>query len=423
MKPLKSFVADTFIKSASVPAQARAGRHNTAKGGNMTVIRIASLGERVNVRLKAVMLAWLLAPWSWVGASEAADLRSFFLGKAKGSGFGGDPILLWPDEGPGTPRPRSVNRQNGVEISRSNVMNVRYSYFVQGGLSPMPETSQDGHLLSVEGYSPLYNAALPWVKPAPGLITAVDRAALGVSDRFELLAPMRRNAMDGAEYEAVPLRVDRSGVGELVTLYFGYRMGQVAGKTGPSVPSSQAEDYELAALPPPFVEGEVVEYVYRPSIAASPWGHFFYATSEADKALLDGNADWMRTGRAFKSGGYLPVCRFFYRPPSGGAATHFYTARADECERFKTQPGFSYEGIAFRASLPRPQQAGQAADDPARCPEKTVPLWRYFNAPASTSVAPNHRYVLNRNVGQAMASGSAAIRPWAAEGIALCVPE
>jgi hypothetical protein len=73
--------------------------------------------------------------------------------------------------------------------------------------------------------------------------------------------------------------------------------------------------------------------------------------------------------------------------------------------------------------LPRPQAPGQAADDPARCPEKTVPLWRYFNAPASTSVAPNHRYLVNRNVGQAMATGSTAIRPWAAEGIALCVPE
>jgi hypothetical protein len=277
--------------------------------------------------------------------------------------------------------------------------------------------------LAVEGGSPLYNAPLPWLKPAPGLTASVDRPALGLSDRFELLPPLRRTAMDGAEYEAVPLRVNRSGVGELVTLYFAYRLGQVAGRTGPAVPPAQAEDYELAALPPPFVEGEVVEYLYRPSVAASPWGHFFYAASEADKALLDGNSDWLRTGRAFKSGGYLPVCRFVYRPPAGGPATHFYTAKAEECERLKAQPGFAYEGVAFRASLPRPQAPGQAADDPARCPEKTVPLWRLFNAPGSATVAPNHRYLLNRNVERAMATGSTSVPPWAAEGIALCVPE
>jgi hypothetical protein len=371
--------------------------------------------------IRTLACAGLATLTAAVPVSAQSDLRPYFA-----RGFVGTTLPMYPGDRwwdvPQGPEPVSMARATGLRVVGSSHYNVKITYANPGlhGEAVLPDRTIDTHILRVEG---LNTVILPWPKVTPGLTVAVESAAAGVTDRFGLSSPIRRTALDGAEYEAVPLRVDRSGVGEWVTLYFGYRMGQVAGKTGPAVPSAQAEDYELAALPPPFVEGEVVEYVHRPSIAASPWGHFFYAASEADKALLDGNADWMRTGRSFKSGGYLPVCRFFYRPPSGGAATHFYTARADECERFKTQPGFTYEGIAFRASLPRPQQAGQAADDPARCPEKTVPLWRYFNAPASAAVAPNHRYVLNRNVGQAMATGSTAIRPWAAEGIALCVPE
>jgi hypothetical protein len=255
-----------------------------------------------------------------------------------------------------------------------------------------------------------------------------------LAEELTFLAPVRRVALDGSEYEAAPLVQRMAGVAWM-TYYFGYRMGLVAGRSDfdPAqrgrFPSAWADasfphplyDFELVQLPPPFVEGEVVEYVNTTLGPEASGGHYFYAASASDRALLDQTPGWERTGRDFKSGGYLPVCRFFYRPPSGGATTHFFTARADECEGFKTTPGFTYEGTPFRASLPRPQQPGQRADDPARCPEKTVPLYRAFNdahlrVPAA---APNHRYARNR----AALGAFAAAYAWTFEGIALCVPE
>jgi hypothetical protein len=64
-----------------------------------------------------------------------------------------------------------------------------------------------------------------------------------------------------------------------------------------------------------------------------------------------------------------------------------------------------------------------APTDPAACPERTVPLWRYFNQPEAGGYAPNHRYLRNRVAGDEMTLPRAGERPWAAEGIALCVPE
>jgi|GEM_PF-4895325 len=248
--------------------------------------------------------------------------------------------------------------------------------------------------------------------------------ANGTTDRYTLGTISRRTTLDGSEYESLAVTVERNGVLWL-THHLGYRLGRVAGQTAAIVPAADQERYDLVSLPEPIVEGMVTEYIYRPVVPNSPWGHFFYAASEAERTLLDGNDDWMRSGREFKSGGYLPVCRFFYRPPNGGPATHFYTAKADECERFKTTPGFSYEGTPFRASLPRPQADGQAANDPARCPEKTVALWRYFNQPTNAAVAPNHRYLLTSEVGNSMTRPGQPkqSQPWVAEGIALCVPE
>ncbi len=248
-------------------------------------------------------------------------------------------------------------------------------------------------------------------------------AAGGYTDQFRIGPVLRRTTVDGSEYEAAPVAVTRDGK-PLTTLYFVYRLGQLAWTSSEALPAAQRDVFELAALPAPLVEGEVIEYINTKVSPASNWGHYFYAASDGDKSLLDTQTDWARTGRAFKSGGYLPVCRFLYRPPNGGPASHFYTVKADECEQFKRAAGFTFEGVPFRASLPRPLRAGQAADDPARCPEKSRPLWRVFNQPAASGAnyAPNHRYVRNKPVAEAMAGEGYGAR-WALEGIAMCVPE
>ena len=255
-----------------------------------------------------------------------------------------------------------------------------------------------------------------------------------VTETFTFEAPTRRTALDGSEYEASAMVLRRNNV-PWVTYHFAYRLGLVAGESNWSesgrsvlptgwpvdgVPKSM-DDFELAKLPPPFVDGEVVEYVNSKVAPESPGGHYFYAASVVDRDILDTQPDWLRTGRSFKSGGYLPVCRFLYSPPGGGAATHFFTARADECAALKVQSGFTYEGTPFRTSLPKPAIAGQQSTDPARCPEKTVALYRAFNNPMASGnkFAPNHRYVRNMN---AMATFLAQAG-WVTDDISLCVPE
>lgn len=255
-----------------------------------------------------------------------------------------------------------------------------------------------------------------------------------VNDRLAFGAPIRRTTISGHEYEAAPMVMQRNGV-PWMTYYFAYRIGIAGGESNwvessrsafaadfPKFPSS-AENFELTTLPPPIIEGEVVEFVNAKVSPASVGGHYFYASSAEDKAALDASDDWIRTGRQFKSGGYVPVCRFLYKAPGSSTGTHFFTAKADECAQFKTMPGFTYEGTPFRASLPAAPVANVAADDPTRCPPKTVPLYRFFNNPAAGSYLPNHRYLTNRAAGQVTgyAGPGKPAQTWADEGIALCV--
>lgn len=255
-----------------------------------------------------------------------------------------------------------------------------------------------------------------------------------VNDRLAFGAPIRRTTISGHEYEASPMVMQRNGV-PWMTYYFAYRIGIAGGESNwvessrsafaadfPKFPSS-AENFELTTLPPPIIEGEVVEFVNAKVSPASVGGHYFYASSAEDKAALDASDDWIRTGRQFKSGGYVPVCRFLYKAPGSSTGTHFFTAKADECAQFKTMPGFTYEGTPFRASLPAAPVANVAADDPTRCPPKTVPLYRFFNNPAAGSYLPNHRYLTNRAAGQVTgyAGPGKPAQTWADEGIALCV--
>lgn len=320
------------------------------------------------------------------------------------------------------------------------------------GLSiPRPDLTVLGFVYPLEDVDDRFNQRLSFIVPTEWLKTTtlprsprvgeVVRAQRRfgddsgqIAEELTFLAPVRRRALDGSEYEAAPMVQRLGGVGWM-TYYFAYRMGLVAGHTDydPSTRSrfpaawlesafpSAMFDFELQRLPPPFVEGEVVEYVNLTVSPESTGGHYFYAATAADRDLLDRTPGWERTGRDFKSGGYLPVCRLFYRPPAGGPGSHVYTASADECQQLAGQPGFVDEGIAFRASLPRPVSATLRDDDPARCHEGTIPLYRAFNDPArkGNRFAPNHRYARNVHALRSFAANHG----WSFEGIALCVPE
>jgi hypothetical protein len=248
-------------------------------------------------------------------------------------------------------------------------------------------------------------------------------------DRFQFQAPVRRKASDGSEYDASPMLVTRAGF-PWITYYFGYRLGLVASESNwsdtnlgkaaeladwPSYPSA-LDNFELAKLPPPVVEGEVVEYVNYEVSPKSVAGHYFYAASPSEQFLLDAVASWKRTGRSFKSGGYVSVCRY-YGSVNPGPNTHFYSADDKECSALKSVPQLHDEGQAFRASRPIPAAIATGA---ATCPTGTIPLYRAYNNPAGKGYDGNHRYATNMNLLIGMQGGTTG---WTYEGIVMCVPQ
>lgn len=262
-----------------------------------------------------------------------------------------------------------------------------------------------------------------------GTENGVPLSQLVTKSTYTVLAPVRRKAIDGGQYDASPLVVRRNDAA-WYTHFWGYRMGLVANESNfnmadrtkfvyqwptSNFPSSR-NNFELTTLPPPWIEDDVVEYVNKQDFPAQPGGQFFYAVLPADKALLDGLPVWRRTGNTFKSGGYVSACRF-YGGRNGGPNTHFYSADDKECEALKQYPFLSYEGQTFAVNVPI---AAQASNAPATCPVASKPLYRlYNNASASTGkFVSNHRYVTQRSdVSAAVAQG------WLDEGMVMCVPE
>jgi hypothetical protein len=253
------------------------------------------------------------------------------------------------------------------------------------------------------------------------------------ADTFEFKAPVRRQAWDGGVFDASPMVQKRNGEGWL-TMFWAYRLGLVesqidwdaarlrtlAAFAGWPRYAGKDEEFVLTALPAPYIEDEVVEYVNQLDFPAQPRGQFFYAVRSFDKTTLDALPRWTRTGKSFLSGGYVSVCRL-YGGNKGGPNTHFYSADNMECDALRNVPTLSYEGQTFAVNLPLPpktvaQQAPGALRD---CPTASQPLFRVYNNAANSGgrFASNHRYLTERaDVMAAVAQG------WVDEGHVMCVP-
>ncbi len=249
-----------------------------------------------------------------------------------------------------------------------------------------------------------------------------------VSQRIAFLAPVRRKALDGGEYDASPAVITRTGQ-PWTTYYWGYRLGLVASAatwdatnlskvpelaTWPSFPDAK-DDFELSTLPPPWIEEVVVEYVNRVDFPAQPGGQYFYAVQASDKAQLDSIATWQRTGKSFKSGGYVSACRF-YGGKNGGPNTHFYSADDKECAALKANPQLSFEGQTFAVNMPLPNKNPVAA---ATCPASSKPLFRVYNNASKSNgrYVSNHRYLTEQTDVALL-----VLQGWADEGNVMCVP-
>ena len=255
------------------------------------------------------------------------------------------------------------------------------------------------------------------------------RTELQAREIYTYGAPIRRLTIDGGQYDASPMTLQRNGV-PWMSYFWAYRIGLVAAKSdwdgvnAAKVPElvnffslpSPANNFELLALPPPRIEDDVVEYVNRNDFPKQPGGQFFYAVRAEDKALLDSVPNWARTGGSFKSGGYVSVCRF-YGGKNGGPNTHFYSADDKECAALKSVPQLSYEGQTFAVNMPMP---GGNADGTKPCPIDSKPLYRLYNNASYSNgrYVSNHRYTTDHNeVALAVREG------WADEGQVMCVPQ
>ena len=261
-----------------------------------------------------------------------------------------------------------------------------------------------------------------------------------VRDDVTFSAPTRRKALDGSEYEASAMKVLRGGE-PWMTYFWGYRLGMVAGESNwsmsslPNVPAlstwpkfpSNADNFELVALPPPLKEGEAIEYVNFQDFPRSPGGQYFYSTTTADREALDSGraGKWERTGQRFNTGGYVSVCRF-YGSVSPGPNTHFFTADANECKALRDlqvvprpadRQQLNFEDIPFHASRPVLTALGANV-----CPTQSLPLYRAYNAAFGSTgrknYDSNHRFSTRSEDILAMTKLG-----WIDEGVVMCVPK
>ena len=148
---------------------------------------------------------------------------------------------------------------------------------------------------------------------------------------------------------------------------------------------------------------------------------FFMTARALDKNFLAANPQmgWVKldTFAAYAvepGGGAAPsepkladVCRF-YLPT---LATHFFTADSVECERFKADPLFKFEGVDFAVARP---VAGV-------CAAGLSSLVRFYNQGQKRNVSGNHFYGTGTSVG--IGNYLARFAAWRSEGVVMCVPE
>ena len=261
-------------------------------------------------------------------------------------------------------------------------------------------------------------------------------------DRFQFDEPVRKTAVDGSQFDASPLIQTRNGEPWL-TLFWGYRLGLLESQfdwdaqklsTLPAFAkwprfAAKDEEFVLLSLPPPRLEGTVTEHRNTENFPNAPGGVYFYASTVADRAVLDSGqpGKWTRTGKGFNHGGYVAVCRF-YGSASPGPNSHFYTASDKECDVLKsletkprptTKQQLNFEGKTFYANTPIP---AKAVGQPPTCPVASIPLYRAYNAAygptGKRNYDGNHQFSVSRaDIDEVVAKG------WVDEGIVMCVPQ
>lgn len=184
--------------------------------------------------------------------------------------------------------------------------------------------------------------------------------------------------------------------------------------------AESAYSNEASLYLPPGAEAlgtEVVEF-YEPYLDR------YFITADAQEQIVAESGTigwWRRTGRTFKSGGTVPVCRFHGNPtidPSTnlpfGPNTYFYTADPGTCNFLNSILDFSVaaKGMVFDrfdfSTTPAIQHT---------CPPFLAPVYRAYNNGFALGIDSNHRYSTDRS-----AILEVVGRGWIDEGIVFCAP-
>ncbi len=140
--------------------------------------------------------------------------------------------------------------------------------------------------------------------------------------------------------------------------------------------------------------------------------HYFITAFADEVAMLDAGVlvpGWTRTGYTFHSwksgtGPGNEACRF-YGTPGSGINSHFYTINLAECDGVKSNPVWTFEGLAFRAVEPLSNG----------CAPEYATVTRLYNN--GMGGQPNHRFLTDPAAIEATVA-----RGWMVEGPVFCVP-
>lgn len=170
----------------------------------------------------------------------------------------------------------------------------------------------------------------------------------------------------------------------------------------------------LFSASPWALSAQTVEVQIYENVTVFPGeSRFFMTARDADKAFLVSHPEmqWqpLYTFAAYAAAAApaasVAVCRFFL--PT--LATHFYTADAAECARFKRDALFVFEGEDFRVTLP----------NVGVCAEAEVPLYRAYNDGPKRGVSGNHLF--GPDVG--LTNYLSRFAGWVKEGVVMCGPK
>ena len=187
-------------------------------------------------------------------------------------------------------------------------------------------------------------------------------------------------------------------------------------------------------VPAPPAVKDMIEYRYV------PLDYYFQSSDTATQAALGTATGWVKTGQSYAvyaapiaatlapsggvlAAGTLPIYRYAFPNIAkvGTRWSHFFTlSKAETSVLNSINPSGAVsarqpisEGIDSYAFEPSVSQTGERT-----CRAGHLPVYRAYRGPARFPDDPNHRFITDKGVYDALVASG-----WDADGIAMCVPD